>query len=89
MSDSVSDVNEQQDVQPNPLDAFDWPQLAADVWTLMRYGQSKHDAVKSIIADFRQGFLNRLYAQMKSERTAQWKQETYERLKKEFEQERK
>jgi len=77
-----------------PFDAFDWDGLVEDVNRLVYYrGESgslhlaQYDAVKAIVSAFQWEFFHRFRAELKAHNAAQWKTETFHRLKMEFEQE--
>jgi hypothetical protein len=76
------------DLQPAvPFDSFDWEQLCGDVMTLRVYGEREYSAVQRVFEAFRYEFIARLHKELKKQSRAQWKQETFDRLKKEFAQE--
>ena len=72
-----------------PWDAIKWDNLLSDVFTLQSYGYSEYDAVRKVMSKFRRVFMERLSAEIKAQRSQAWKAATYERLRKEFEQEEK
>jgi hypothetical protein len=65
-------------------DAINWEVLANDATILRMYGMREHEAVEKVFDAFRSQFLNRLRAELKARRTAAWKAETFDQLKKEF-----
>jgi hypothetical protein len=77
------------DALANMIDgnAINWAVLANDATILRAYGMLEHEAIGKVFDAFRRDFVNRLHAELKARKTAQWKAETFEKLKKEFAQE--
>ncbi len=67
-----------------PFDNFDWEALANDAETLRYYGADQYDAAKKVFDGFRLEFIHRLRCELKDRIKTQWKEETFERLKKEM-----
>jgi hypothetical protein len=70
------------------FDTFDFDGIIGDINTMLFYGVPKYEAMKRVVAAFRSDFANRLHSELKARSTAAWKEETFARLKKEFEQEK-
>lgn len=69
-----------------PLDNFDWDKIVNDVYTLWTYvSRDRHNAAYSVVESYRLEFQNRLFTELKKRSTAHWKEETYAKLKAEFE----
>jgi hypothetical protein len=67
--------------------SINWAALVNDATILRAYGLQEYEAVEKVFNAFRFEFVNRLRAELKARRAAQWKAETFEKLKKEFAQE--
>jgi hypothetical protein len=87
----TNESNEEKFPEFDPLaniieeNSVDWAVLANDATILRAYGMPEYEAIEKVFDSFRYQFLARLRAELKARRTAQWKAETFERLKQDFE----
>jgi hypothetical protein len=80
---------EQKEAAPKSVammfDGFDWDQLVDEVYVSWTYGCDKYEAVNRVKKAFELQFSEHLRQALKERSRQQWNEETYERLRKEFE----